>query len=164
MPQATKSTCAFAAASMLLAAPALAAGTSAGTTFDVKITISTGCAISNDNAAVDFGAVSGASAKPAAKTKTATITCTSGTPYDFHVSSANSFKMKDSGGNTIPYTIKAGASTAALGSAQVTTGFTQTGTGSAQAVIFNFDISTWNTSAPYASGIYTDTVTLNVDF
>ena len=121
-------------------------------------------AISNESSAVDFGSVNGAGAKPAAKTKTATITCTSGTPYDFHVASANGLGMKDAGGNSIPYTIKVGSSTTSLGTTLVTTGFTQTGNGSAQAVTFTFDIATWNASSPYGTSTYTDTVTLSVDF
>jgi hypothetical protein len=141
----------------------MAAGSAAGTPFDVRITISAGCTISNDNAAVDFGTVSGSSAKPAARTKTASITCTNGVPYDFHVVTTNGFNMKAAGGATIPYTIKAGSSTTPLGSTPMSI-FSQMATGSPQAMTFSFDISSWNTASPYASAIYSDTVTLYVDF
>lgn len=167
MHQSTKFRVAFAAIAAstgLIGAPAAMAGSAAGTAFNVQVTITSGCTISNDAVAVDFGQVVGTSAKPTAKTKTATITCSSGVPYDFHVTSTNGLKMKSAAGNLIPYTIKAGSSTTALGTTTVTSGFTQTGNGAAQTVTFTFDIASWNAASPYADAVYTDTATLSVDF
>ena len=165
MYQVTRSTgaCAAAAVSLFMAAPACA-GSTAGTAFDVKITISAGCSISNDATAVDFGTVIGFGVLPAPRTKTATITCSNSTPYDFHVASINSFRMKDAGGNAIQYRIKAGASTTPLGSTPISSNFTQMGTGAAQTITFTFEAFGWPVIAPFPSGVYTDTVTLYVDF
>lgn len=155
---------AFAAISAMIAASAAMAASSSGIAFDVKITVSAGCTISNDNAAVDFGLVAGNGAKPTARTKNAVVICSTGVPYDFHITSTNNLRMKNAAGDAIPYTVKLGSSATPLGTTAVTSGFTQTGNGGAQTLTFTFDISSWNATTPYANAQYTDTATLSVDF
>jgi hypothetical protein len=65
------------------------------------------------------------------------------------------------GSTLIPYTIKAGSSSAALGTAAPAS-LLFAYSGSPQIVNLTFDISTWTGAA--AAGVYTDTVTVNVDF
>ena len=163
---------AAAALSMMMAgSSAMATGTSAGTAFDVQIVISEGCTISNDGTAVTFDSTIGVTkTKPATKTKTATIICTTGTKYDFHLTTPNNFMLKNTNDSTktINYEVKAtnGATTGgAIGRDPVTSPTLFTGTGAGQTVTFTFDLTGWNTSTPdYLAGTYKDTVTLNVDF
>ena len=163
---------AAAALSMMMAgSSAMAAGTSAGTAFDVQIVISDGCTISNDGGAVTFDSTIGVTkTKPATKTKSATIICTTGTTYDFHLSTPNNFLLKNTSDptKTIGYEVKAtlgGTTGNALGKTQVSSPTLFTGTGTGQTVTFTFDLTGWNTSTPdYLAGTYKDTVTLNVDF
>ena len=162
MFQSIKPSHAFAALAALsiLSAPAAMAGTAAGTSFDVKLTINSGCTITNSSTAVDFGSVLSGGSKPSAQTKGMTINCTSNIPFDFHAASTNNFNMK-SGSTLIPYTIKAGSSSTALGTAAPAS-LLFAYSGSPQIVTLTFDISTWTGTA--AAGVYTDTVTVNVDF
>ncbi len=154
---------AAAALSTLLASSAFA-GTVAGGSFKVQVTVAAGCSIKTDMAAIDFGTVSGVAAVgPAAQTTSPVIICTNTTPYDLHMTTANNFNM-NFGAGKIPYVVKAtlGGKTSTLGSTQVASNFSFVGTGAGQTIAMSFDIPVW--SATNAPGNYTDTVTMNVDF
>ena len=160
----SKKIIAVAAALSTLMASSAMAGSVKGSSFNVQVTVTAGCTISSDLTTVNFGSAAGAGAAPANQTASASILCTKGTPYDFHMDTANSFNMKftDTAGATysIPYTITGPNSTL------MTTGtqskLSNTGTGVNQSSNFTFAITNWSpTNAP---GTYTDTVTMNVDF
>ena len=163
---------AFAAAAalsmMMVGSSAMAAGTSASPTdFLVQIVISEGCTVSNDATPVTFTTRTGVSTKPNAATKQATITCTPGTKYDFHLTSSKGFKLENTSDSTktIAYEVKAtlGAVTSsALGGSQVTTPTLLTGDGTAKTVDFTFDLTGWTSN--HGNGTYQDNVTINVDF
>jgi spore coat protein U-like protein len=142
------------------------AGTTVGTQFTVQVELTAGCNIVTDIAGpIVFTSTPGTAATPADVNATASITCTNTTPFDLHMTTTNAFKMIN-GANQIPYLVLAtpGASQRTLGSTLITTGFTGTGTGLAQTIPFVFRIpaASWTPTLP--PGIYSDTLTLNVDF
>ncbi|MDB5546415.1 MAG: Spore Coat Protein domain [Hyphomicrobiales bacterium] len=142
------------------------AGTTAGTQFTVQVTVTAGCKIATDIAGpITFTSTPGTSAAPADVNASASITCTSTTPFDLHMTTTNAFNMKN-GASLIPYTVLAtpGGAQKTLGSTLVTTGFTGTGSGVAQTIPFVFRITPGGWTSTLPLGTYSDTLTLNVDF
>jgi len=149
-----------------MVSPGAFAGTTAGTQFTVQVQLTAGCNIVTDvTGPIVFTTTAGTAATPADVSATASITCTNTTPYDLHMTTTNDFKMVN-GANKIPYLVLAtpGASQRTLGSTLITTSFTGTGSGTAQTIPFVFRIpsASWTPTLP--PGIYSDTLTLNVDF
>lgn len=142
------------------------AQTTTGSQFNVQVQVTAGCKITTDIAGpVSFAATPGTSAAPTDVSSTASIVCTSTTPFDLNMSTVNGFKMIN-GAAQIPYVVLAtpGGTQRTLGSTQITTGFTGTGSGVAQSIPFVFRIpsASWVSSLPL--GTYSDTLTLNVNF
>ena len=157
---------AAAAVSALIASSAALAGTSAGTAFDVRLVINAGCTISNSGDPAYFGTssgVSGTESTPPTASKAVTVTCTNGTAYSLHVNSS-AFTLTSGSKTPIAYQAALSGSTANLGSTQVTTGFSQTGNGSAQPLTVKFTLPNWNAAAPYDVATYSDNITLSVDY
>ena len=152
---------AAAAVSTLLATSAMA-GTVSGSSFQVSVSVNAGCSISSDLSAVTFAATAGTAAVPGSQSSSASIICTKGTPYDFHMTTANGFKMVF-GAYNIPYTIS-GPNGVVGSTAKAAASFGSTGTGVAQPAAFTFAIPAASWSPTNAPGTYTDTVTMNVDF
>ncbi|MDB5544883.1 MAG: Spore coat protein [Hyphomicrobiales bacterium] len=149
----------------MLSSTALA-GTTVGTQFTVQVELTAGCNIITDIAGpIVFTSTPGTATVPADVSASASVTCTNTTPFDLHMTTTNAFKMVN-GANQIPYLVLAtpGAAQRTLGSTLITTGFTGTGTGLPQTIPFVFRIpaASWTPTLP--PGIYSDTLTLNVDF
>jgi len=136
------------------------AGTVSGASFTVSVTVNAGCTISADLANIAFTATAGTAAAPGSVSQNASILCTNGTPYDFHMTTTNGFKMVN-GANNIPYTITAAGK---LMTTSVPATLSNTGTGVAQSVPFVFAIPAASWSPTNPTGVYSDTVTMNVDF
>jgi spore coat protein U-like protein len=155
----------FASAALAIGMSASAqAGTTSGTPFTVQVTIVAGCAInSGPTGTIDFGSVSGAAAAPADIASSVSVTCTNTTPYSWHFNSVNAVtgntdRVMKNGAVTLGYQIRQGVT---LIGNTIATGVSATGNGAAQATAINFHINSWT---PVAPAVYTDTVTLQVDF
>ncbi len=156
---------ALAAALLAVFAVPANAGSIAGRSFQVHVGVAAGCMIKTDIAAINFGSVSGASATgPAAQTASPVIICTKTTPYSLHMTTLNRFRMNFGAAHRIAYTVRAslGGKTVRLGRRQVVSNFSFLGTGAPQIVAMAFAIRAWTTTN--IPGVYTDTVTMNVDF
>lgn len=140
------------------------AATTSGTGFAVQVTVTAGCAISTDGAAVTFPATAGTAAAPADQTHNVGITCTNGTGYTLYVTSANTVtgntaRIMTNGAESIGYRILQGVTV--LGNT-VGTGLSGlTGDGSEQTYTLTYNITNWSAVTPQ---LYTDTATLQVDF
>ena len=142
------------------------AGVTTGAAHRVQVRVAAGCSISTNLSAVAFSATAGTAAAPASKSAAASIVCTKGTPYDFHMTTTNTFRMKLVNSGTtyfIPYTVT--GPNGVLGStAKARASFGSMGTGLAQSAAFTFAIPAAGWLATNAPGTYVDTATLRVDF
>ena len=156
----------------LLAAngPAVA-GITTGTPFTVQVTVTAGCTINTGSptGTYDFGPVAGTAATPTDISANVLVTCTNTSPYTLYFTSSNTVTgntariMKPATGtDTVPYQIRQGAT--AIGNTSAT-GFGATGNGSSQTTAINFHITNWSpTVSAVAPAVYSDTVTLQVNF
>lgn len=158
----------FAATAMMAMgciAPALA-GTTSGTPFTVQVTVTAGCNIDTGSptGTINFGSVAGTAAAPADISANMVVTCTNTTPYKVYFGSSNTVTantnrvMSAGGSETIGYQIRQG--TTPIGNTAAT-GYSATGSGVSQTTAINFHITNWT---PVTPAIYTDTVTMHVDF
>ncbi len=145
------------------AAPTLA-GTTAGTPFTVQVTIVAGCNInSGPSGTIDFGSAAGTASAPVDIASAVSVTCTNTSPYVIRFTSVNTVtsntnRIMINGAQSIGYQIRQGVTL--IGNTNAT-GFGATGNGSAQATAINFHINNWT---PVTPAVYTDSVTLQVDF
>lgn len=152
--------CAFLSCSPVLA------GTTSGTPFTVQVTITAGCAInSGPTGTIDFGSVAGTAATPADIASSVSVTCTNTTPYVVRFTSSNAVtgntnRIMANGAQSIGYQIIKTAGSVLIGNTNAT-GISATGNGAAQVTPINFHINTWT---PVTPAVYTDSVTLQVDF
>lgn len=161
------STAAMAAASLLFAAGAASAG-QVTSSFTVSVTVDAGCVINAGPGNIVFPTTVGTATKPVDQISSAKVVCTDTTPYKVYFTSTNNpggttFSMKN-GTKSIPYSIASGATL--IGNTNAA-GLSQTGNGGEQTIPLTFSILTsgWNPGvvAP-ATGTFTDSVTLTVDF
>jgi spore coat protein U-like protein len=156
----------------LLAASALllglcgsaSAGTVSGTPFTVQVNVVAGCVITTDVAGpIDFGSAAPSDPTPADVPSQVGVNCTNTAPYKIRFTSVNPVtgntdRQMTFGADSVGYQIRAGATL--IGNTNAT-GLGGTGTGAIQTTNLNFHINAWT---PAALGVYTDTVTLQVDF
>ena len=168
-----KLNCFLTAALLSISSGAALAGTTSGTPFTVQVTVTAGCNISagSPSGTYDFGPVAGTAATPADIAANVVVTCTNTTPYTIYFTSVNTVTgntariMKPAvGADTVPYVIRQGVTL--IGNTKATGfGTGLTGNGSAQTTAINFHITSWSpTVAAVAPAVYSDTVTLQVDF
>ena len=82
---------AAAATLAVVTAGAALAGTTAGTTFTVQVTVTAGCNINTGSptGTIDFGSVAGTASAPADQSGNMVVTCTNTTPYKIYFTSTN---------------------------------------------------------------------------
>jgi spore coat protein U-like protein len=154
----------FAAAALVLGTTGGAqAGLTSGTPFTVQVTITAGCNInSGPTGTIDFGTVAGTASAPADIASSVSITCTNTTAYTMRFTSTNTTsttsRLMKNGAQSIGYQIRQGVT---LIGDTVPTGIGATGNGAAQSTAINFHINSWT---PVTPAVYTDSVTLQVDF
>ena len=140
------------------------AGTTSGTAFTVQVTVVAGCNInSGPSGTIDFGSAAGTAAAPADVASAVQITCTNASPYVIRFTSVNTVtgntsRIMVNGAQNIGYQIRQGVTL--IGNTNAT-GFGATGSGAAQTTAINFHINNWT---PVTPAVYTDSVTLQVDF
>lgn len=153
-----------AAACLVLPTQSANAATTSGTAFTVQVTVTAGCNISTDvSGPVDFGSAPGTGPAPADVNRTVGMTCTNGTGYSVYFTSSNAMtgtnRFMVNGGESIGYQILHSGSPVGNTAGTGITGLT--GTGAAQTYPLVFNINDWSAVTPQ---IYTDTVTMQVDF
>ncbi len=168
----TKHTSAAAAAlSVLIASSAAMAGSTAGTPFDVTITVDAGCNITTDLLPIDWGGVQGTLGKPGPISRPVRVICTNGATYGFHLESlpannysSGSFNMLNQKDNItlLPYTVRVGSSTATPLTNVAPATLSNSSQGTEQTYTFYFGLSDWGPKFPL--GLYKDTLTLYVDY
>ena len=140
------------------------AGTTSGTAFTVQVTVVAGCNInSGPTGTIDFGSAAGTAAAPADVASSVQVTCTNTSPYVIRFTSVNPVtgntnRTMVNGAQNIGYQIRQGVTL--IGNTNAT-GFGATGNGAAQTTAINFHINNWTAVTP---AVYTDSVTLQVDF
>lgn len=148
--------------------PAVVSADTATGTLGVKIEITSNCAVSTSNAALDFGSHASTDASASADNGAFTVSCTNQTPYDIGLvpvstaSTTGNGEMKDdSGSNSIAYQLYSDAAMqTAWGS---DTGNMQSGTGTGSAQDYTvYGKVTGSMNVP--AGSYNDTVTINVTY
>ncbi len=159
-----RSIAAAAALAVLSGGAALAAVTS-GTPFTVQVTVTSGCNINagSPSGTINFGSQAGTAAAPADISANIVVTCTTGTAYTVYFTSINttgtSSRLMTSGAESIGYQIRTG--TTPIGDTLATGYAAGTGNGASQTYPINFHINSWSAVTP---NIYTDTVTMQVEF
>lgn len=159
-----KSAVAALAALSLFTGGASWAGTTSGVAFTVQVTVVAGCNInSGPSGTIDFGSAAGTGAAPADVASSVSITCTNTSPYVIRFTSVNPVTGNTSrtmvnGAQNIGYQIRQGVTL--IGNTNAT-GFGATGNGAAQTTAINFHVNNWT---PVTPAVYTDSVTLQVDF
>ena len=141
------------------------AATTSGTPFTVQVTVTAGCNIDTGSptGVVNFGSHAGTGATPSDVSGNMIVTCTNTTAYSIYFTSGNTVtgntnRIMVNGAESIGYQIRQG--TTAIGNTPAT-GYSATGNGTSQSTAINFHITSWT---PVTPGIYSDTVTMNVDF
>ena len=140
------------------------AGTVSGSPFVVQVTVTAGCNInSGPSGTIDFGSNAGTGPAPADISSSVGVTCTNASPYVIRFTStmpvtSNTDRTMVNGAESIGYQIRQGATL--IGDTKGT-GFGGTGSGVLQTTAINFHINNWT---PVTPAVYTDSVTLQVDF
>jgi spore coat protein U-like protein len=156
----------------LLAASALvlglcgtaSAGTVSGTPFTVQVTVTAGCTInSGPTGSIDFGSNDGSGPAPADIASSVGVTCTNTSPYKIRFTgtmsgASHTDRLMVNGAENIGYQIRQGVT---LIGDNTATAFGGTGNGALQTTAINFHINNWT---PVTPAVYTDNVTLQVDF
>ena len=156
----------------LLAASALvlglcgtaSAGTISGAPFTVQVTVTASCTInSGPTGSIDFGSNAGSGPVPADIASSVGVTCTNTSPYKIRFTSTNPVtgntnRTMVNGAENIGYQIRQGVT---LIGDNAATAFGATGNGALQTTAINFHINNWT---PVTPAVYTDSVTLQVDF
>jgi spore coat protein U-like protein len=143
---------------------AASAGTVAGTPFVVQVTVTAGCTInSGPTGTIDFGSNAGSGPVPADIASSVGVTCTNTSPYKIRFTSTNPVsgntnRTMVNGAENIGYQIRQGVTL--IGDTNAT-GIGATGTGALQTTAINFHVNNWT---PVTPAVYTDNVTLQVDF
>lgn len=148
--------------------PAVAGADTATGSLGVKIEITSNCAVSTSNAALDFGSHASTDTSASADNGAFTVSCTNETPYDIGLvpvstaSTTGSGEMKDgSGTNSIAYQLYSDAAMSAVWGSDTGNMQSSTGTGSAQDyTVYGKVTGSMNVPA----GSYNDTVTINVTY
>ena len=162
-----------------LAIDSAEAGTVSAGSFTVSITISGGCVVTtSDNTNINFGTYGYTSAGPSVgtnPTNSVQVLCTNSTPYMLRAAGttptgSTTYNMANASSENIPYTISAAYPSAtaqslvnsATPAGTITGGI---GTAAAQTITLTYALGAWpfTSTAPHP-GVFTDNVTLNVDF
>jgi Spore Coat Protein U domain len=162
-----------------LTIPSAEAGVVSAGSFTVSITISGGCAVTTpDTTNINFGAYGYTTAGPSVgtnPTNSVQVLCTNSTPYMLRAAGttptgSTTYNMANASAENIPYTISAAYPSAtaqslvnsATPAGAITGGV---GTAAAQTIALTYALGAWPfaSSAPHP-GVFTDNVTLNVDF
>ena len=152
------------ALSVVSGSSALAQTVVSGTQFTVQVTVTAGCKIdTGPTGTINFGSVSGVASAPGDVASSFAVTCTDTTPYKYYFVSTNPVtssvnRVMTNGANSVGYKIVQG--TADMPNV-LTTSVGATGSGISQTYPLTFKVTNWTPTAP---GVYTDTVTLSVEF
>ena len=157
----------FAASSLVLGmCSAASAGTVSGTAFTVQVTDVAGCTISSGpTGTIDFGSYAGTAAAPPDVASSVGVICTNTSPYVIRFTStnpvaSNTDRTMVNGAENIGYQIRKTSTSTLIGNTNAT-GIGATGSGVLQTTAINFHINNWT---PVTPAVYTDSVTLQVDF
>ena len=151
---------------MALCGPASALTTISGAPFTVQVTVTASCAINTGpSGTIDFGSNAGTGPAPGDIGSSVGVTCTNGSAYNIRFTStnavtANTNRIMVNGAENIGYQIRKTSNSALIGD-NTATSLAGTGTGVLQTTAINFHINNWT---PVTPALYTDSVTLQVDF
>ena len=135
-----------------------------GAQFTVQVTVNAGCKIdSGPSGTINFGSASGVAAAPGDVASSFAVTCTNTTPYKYYFASSNAVtssvnRQMKNGSSSVGYKILQGTTEMPN---VATTEVGATGSGVSQTYPLTFRVTNWTPTAP---GVYTDTVTLSVEF
>lgn len=157
----------FAASALVLGmCGSASAGTVSGSPFTVQVTVTAGCTISSGpSGTIDFGSVVYTATPPSDIGSTVDVACTNTSPYVIRFTSSNPVASNTNrtmvnGAENVGYQILDSSTLSPIGNTNAT-GIGATGNGLVQSTPILFHINNWS---PVTPAVYTDSVTLQVDF